>query len=83
MWRSIAQWKPDDPLIEKINMRFIYKIERNSRRSKYYLIRKFLPRQQSGTYHIEDSDLGIVSKLLNYADALVYCAQLNQEQLEA
>ena len=59
-------------------MNFIYKIERNSRHSKYYLIRKFLPHQQSGTFHIEDSDLGIVSKLLNYSDALVSCAQFNR-----
>jgi len=66
-----------------INMNVLYKIERNSRPSKYFLIRQFLLNQQSGTYHIEDSDLGIVSKLLNYADALVYCARLNQEHLEA
>lgn len=59
----------------------VYKIERNRRRSKFYVIRKFLPHEQPDIFHIEDSDLGIVSNLLTYAEAKVCCDQLNREHV--
>jgi len=52
-------------------MNFVYKIERNSRRSKYYVIRKYLRHPQPENFRIEDSNLGIVSGLLSYPDAQV------------
>ena len=64
-------------------MDFVYKIERNGCRSKYYVIRKFLRHKQPQNFHIEDSRLGIVSNLLSYPDATVSCDRFNREQLEA
>jgi hypothetical protein len=62
---------------------FVYKIERNGWRSKYYVIRKFLRHKQAQNFHIEDSNLGIVSNLLSYPDATISCDQFNREQVEA
>jgi hypothetical protein len=62
---------------------FVYKIERNGCRSKYYVIRKFLHHKQPQNFHIEDSNLGIVSNLLSYPDATVSCDRFNREQVEA
>ena len=45
------------------------------------MIRKFLPHEQPDTFRIGDSDLGVVSNLLNYADATVCCDQLNREHV--
>lgn len=64
-------------------MDFVYKIERNSQRSKYYVIRKFLRHKQPETFRIEDSNLGIVSNLLSYPDAKVLCDRFNHLELEA
>ena len=64
-------------------MDFVYKIERNGWRSKYYVIRKFLRHKQPQNFHIEDSNLGIVSNLLSYPDATISCDQFNREQVEA
>lgn len=64
-------------------MDFVYKIERNSHRSKFYVIRKFLRHQQPENFRIEDSNLGIVSNLLSYTDAKISCHRFNREQLEA
>ena len=64
-------------------MDFVYKIERNGWRSKYYVIRKFLRHKQTQNFHIEDSNLGIVSNLLSYSDATVSCDRFNREQVEA
>ena len=50
----------------RLNVDFVYKIERNGCRSKYYVIRKFLRHKQPQNFHIEDSNLGIVSNLLSY-----------------
>ena len=36
-------------------MNFVYKIERNGRRSKRYVVKKFLRHEPVGAYHIEDS----------------------------
>ena len=49
-------------------MNFIYKIERNGRQSKRYVVRKFLRHQQPKDFRIGDSSLGIVSNLLSYQD---------------
>lgn len=64
-------------------MDFVYKIERNSHRSKYYVIRKFLRHKQPENFRIEDLNLGIVSNLLSYPDAKASCDRFNREQLEA
>jgi hypothetical protein len=63
-------------------MNVVYKIERNNHRSKFYVIRKFLCHQQPGNFHIEDSNLGIVSDLLSYPDAKVSCDRFNREYVE-
>jgi hypothetical protein len=65
------------------NMNVVYKIERNSHRSKFYVIRKFLYHKQPQNFHIEDSNLGIVSNLLSYTDAKVSCDRFNREHVEA
>ena len=62
-----------------MNLDFVYKIERNGCRSKYYVIRKFLRHKQPQNFHIEDSNLGIVSNLLSYPDATVSCDRFNRE----
>jgi hypothetical protein len=56
---------------------YAYKIERNSPRSRFYVIRKFLHHDELLTFHIEDSNLGLVSNLLSYPDAQAACARLN------
>jgi hypothetical protein len=61
---------------------FIYKIERNSHRSKYYVIRKFLRYKQPETFRIEDSNLGIVGNLQSYPDAKVSCDRFNREHVD-
>ena len=58
-------------------MNFVYKIERNGRRSKRYVVKKFLRHELVGAYHIEDSSLGIVSNLLSYQDAKMVCDRFN------
>jgi hypothetical protein len=62
---------------------FVYKIERNSHRSKFYVVKKFLRHKQPENFRIEDSNLGIVSNLLSYPDATVSCDRFNREQVEA
>jgi hypothetical protein len=62
----------------QVIVRYVYKIERNSFRSRFYVIRKFLPHDQLLTFHIEDSSLGLVSKLLSYPAAQAACARLNR-----
>jgi hypothetical protein len=42
---------------------YAYKIERYSPRSRFYVIRKFLHHYELLTFHIEDSNLGLVSNL--------------------
>ena len=64
-------------------MDFVYQIERNGCRSKYYVIRKFLRHKQPENFRIEDSNLGIVSNLLSYPDAKVSCDRFYREQVEA
>ena len=64
-------------------MHFVYKIERNSHRSKYYVIRKCLRHKQPENFRIEDSKLELVSNLLSYPDAEVSCDRFNREQVEA
>jgi hypothetical protein len=39
--------------------------------------------EDKDAYHIEDSNLGIVSNLLSYSDATVSCDRFNREQVEA
>jgi hypothetical protein len=64
-------------------MTFVYKIERNSRHSKRYVVRKFLRHEQPKNFRIEDSSLGIVSNLLSYHDAEVACNRFNSTLLAA
>jgi hypothetical protein len=61
----------------------VYKIERNGHRSKFYVIRGFLRHKQPATFHIEDSNLGVVSNLLSYPDAKVCCDRLNSGHVES
>lgn len=67
----------------RLNVDFVYKVERNSHRSRFYVIRKFLRRKRLEKFRIEDSNLGIVSNLLSYPDAKVSRDRFNREQLEA
>ena len=64
-------------------MTFIYKIERNARQSKRYVVRKFLWHEQPKNFHIEDSGLAIVSNLLSYHNAEVVCNRFNSNLLAA
>jgi hypothetical protein len=64
-------------------MTFIYKIERNGRQSKRYVVKKFLHHEQPKDFHIEDSSLGIVTNLLSYHDAEVACNRFNSTLLAA
>jgi hypothetical protein len=64
-------------------MTFIYKLERNGRRSKRYVVKKFLRHEQPKNFHIEDSSLEIVSNLLSYHDAEKVCNRFNSTLLPA
>lgn len=64
-------------------MSFVYKIERNGRQSRRYVVRKFLRHEQPKDFDIEDSSLGIVSNLLSYQDAKVACDRFNSTLLAA
>ena len=64
-------------------MTFVYKIERNARHSKRYVVRKFLRHEQPKNFRIEDSSLGIVSNLLGYQDAEIACNRFNSTLLAA
>jgi hypothetical protein len=59
--RVEAQVILNDRLAQRrLNVDFVYKIERNSHRSKFYVIRKFLHHKQPENFRIEDSNLGCV-----------------------
>jgi hypothetical protein len=64
-------------------MHYVYKIERNGPRSRFYAIHKCLRHAQLLTFHIEDSDLGLVSNLLSYPDAHATCEQFNRTLSQA
>jgi hypothetical protein len=53
----------------QVIVHYAYKIERNSPRSRFYVIRKLLSHDQLLNVHIEDSNLGLVSNLLSYPEA--------------
>jgi hypothetical protein len=55
---------------------YVYKIERNGPRGRFYVIRKLLPHDQLLTFHVGDSNLGLVSKLLSYPEAQAACPDL-------
>jgi hypothetical protein len=67
----------------QVIVRYVYKIERNSPRSRFYVIRKLLPHDQLLTFHIGASNLGLVSKLLSYPEAQAACARLNRTPSQA
>jgi hypothetical protein len=67
----------------QVIVHYAYKIERNSPRSRFYVIRKLLSHDQLLNVHIEASNLGLVSNLLSYPEAPAACASLNRTPSQA
>ena len=67
----------------QVIVHYAYKIERNRPRSRFYVIRKLLRHDQLLTFHIEDSNLGLVSNLLSYPEAQATCDRLNRALAQA
>ena len=67
----------------QVIVHYAYKIERNSPRSRFYVIRKPLRHDQLLTFHIEDSNFGLVSDLLSYPAVQAACARLNRTLSQA
>ena len=62
--------------------KFVYKVERKSPRSKFYVVRKFLRHYAGLGDHFDDLPREVVSIDLSYDQAHASCDQLNGDKKE-